>query len=203
MDRTSNDIVFGITGASGAAYAVRLLRALIDAGRTVHLVVSPLGRRLLAEELDIPAGDAACLAGRATDRLRLYEFNDLGSRLASGSFRTAGMVICPCSSNTLGAIASGIADNCITRAAAVHLKERRRLILVHREMPLSRIDLENMLRLDGAGAIICPAAPGFYFRPQKVDDLVDFVAGKVLDLLGVEHGLVGRWDPSSEGEGAC
>lgn len=199
----SEHIVLGITGASGAGYAVRVLQALLEAGRTVHLAVSPLGRRLLAEELDLHTLDAAHLAGPAADRLCLYDFSDLGSRLASGSFRTAGMVICPCSGNTLGAIASGLADNCITRAAAVHLKEHRRLILVHREMPLSRIDLENMLRLDASGAIICPAAPGFYLRPRKVEDLVDFVAGKVLDLLGVEHRQVDRWDPPGEDVGAC
>jgi 4-hydroxy-3-polyprenylbenzoate decarboxylase len=135
------------------------------------------------------------LAGTTTSRLFLYDVNDLGSRLASGTFRTDGMVICPCSSNTLGAIAAGLADTCITRAAAVHLKERRKLILVHREMPVSRIDLENMLRVDAAGGIICPAAPGFYGRPASVDDLVDFVAGKVLDLLGIDHDLLPRWQP--------
>ena len=188
-------MVLAITGASGAAYAVRLLRGLLGAGRHVHLAISPLGRRLLSDELDIREVNAGSLVGGATDRLFLYDFEDVGSRLASGTFLTDGMVVCPCSSNTLGAIAAGIADNCITRAAAVHLKERRRLILVHREMPVSRIDLENMLRVDAAGGIICPAAPGFYGRPTSIDDLVDFVAGKVLDLLGVEHELLRRWQP--------
>ena len=105
------------------------------------------------------------------------------------------MVICPCSANTLGAIASGLAGNCITRAAAVHLKERRRLVLVYREMPVSRIDLENMLKVDSAGGIICPACPGFYMRPRSVEDLVDFVVGKVLDQLAIEHDLPNRWQP--------
>jgi len=186
-------VVLAITGASGAAYGLRVLYALLEAGRHVHLVISPLGRRLLADERDIQKVDPAALAGAAVDRLVLYDFDDVGSRLASGTFGTDGMVICPCSSNTLGAIASGIADNSITRAAAVHLKERRRLILVHREMPVSRIDLENMLKVDAAGGIICPASPGFYNRPASVDDLVDFVAGKVLDLVGVPHSLGARW----------
>ncbi len=190
--------MLAITGASGAAYGLRVLRGLIEAGRTVHLVVSPLGRRLLAEELDIHVLDAAQL-GVAAEGLLLYDFADTGSRLASGTFRTDAMVICPCSSNTLGGIAAGIADNCIARAAAVHLKERRRLIVVHRETPVSRIDLENMLRIDAAGGIICPASPGFYNRPRTVEDLVDFVAGKVLDLLGVEHSLLGRWEGAGDG----
>jgi 4-hydroxy-3-polyprenylbenzoate decarboxylase len=194
-------VVLAITGASGAVYAVRLLRGLLGAGRHVHLAISPLGRRLLRDELDIREVDAAKLAGEAADRLLVYDFEDVGARLASGTFLTDGMVICPCSSNTLGAIAAGIADNCITRAAAVHLKERRKLILVHREMPVSRIDLENMLRVDAAGGIICPAAPGYYGRPQSIDDLVDFVAGKVLDLLGVEHDLIRRWQPIDNNRG--
>lgn len=188
-------IVLAITGASGAAYALRLLSGLLQAGRHVHLAISPLGRRLLAEELGIHAVDAVILASEATDRLFVYDFEDMGSRLASGTFLTDGMVICPCSSNTLGAIATGIADNCIIRAAAVHLKERRKLILVHREMPVSRIDLENMLKIDAAGGIICPACPGFYNRPQSIDDLVDFVVAKALDLLGIEHQLIRRWQP--------
>ena len=188
-------VVLGITGASGAAYAVRVLRALVEAGRFLHVAASPLGQRLLRDELGIERLDAAGLVGKAAQQLCMYDFDDLGSRLASGSFLTDGMVICPCSSNTLGAIASGIADNCITRAAAVHLKERRPLVLVHREMPLSRIDLENMLKVDAAGAIVCPAAPGFYLKPEKVEDLVDFVAAKVLDLLGVPHSINNRWQP--------
>jgi 4-hydroxy-3-polyprenylbenzoate decarboxylase len=192
-DSTHGHVVLAITGASGAAYGLRMLQVLLQAGRHVHLVISPLGRRLLADERDIRTVDPAALAGGAADRLVLYDFGDLGTRLASGTFLTDGMVICPCSSNTLGAIASGMADNCITRAAAVHLKERRRLILVHREMPVSRIDLENMLKVDAAGGIICPASPGFYNRPASIDDLVDFVAGKVLDLLGIPHSLVARW----------
>lgn len=194
MTSTDKHVVLAITGASGAAYAMRLLDGLAAAGRVVHLAISPLGERLLMDELDIDDIRAIPQAVHSPQRLCFYRFDDVGSKLASGSFRTEGMVICPCSGNTLGAIASGIADNCITRAATVHLKQRRRLILVHREMPVSRIDLENMLRVDAAGAIVCPASPGYYLRPQKVEDLVDFVAAKVLDLLGVEHTLIPRWD---------
>ncbi len=198
VDSKQHHVVLAITGASGAAYSLRLLRALLDSDRHVHLAISPLGSRLLAEELAMYTVDATRLAGAAGDRLLIYDFDDLGSRLASGTFLTNGMVICPCSSNTLASVASGLADNCITRAAAVHLKERRRLILVHREMPVSRIDLENMLKVDAAGGIICPACPGFYNRPESVGDLVDFVAGKVLDLLGVEHSLIRRWQPMDD-----
>ena len=134
------------------------------------------------------------LLGRGCDRLILHEYRDVGALIASGSFRTDGMIVCPCSSNTLGALASGLAGNLLTRAAAVTLKERRRLIVVPREMPLSPIDLRNALRLSEAGAIICPASPGFYLRPRGVSDLVDFVVGRLLDLMGVAHALDTRWE---------
>ena len=149
-----------ITGASGGPYALRLLDALEAAGEHVHLIVSPHGRRLLGEECGVTALNAPALLGRASGRLTLHGFRDLAAPPASGSFLTAGMVICPCSSNTLGAVASGLGDNLVTRAAQVTLKECRRLVLVHREMPLNDLDLENMLRLRRAGAVICPAAPG-------------------------------------------
>jgi flavin prenyltransferase len=125
----------------------------------------------------------------------LYDYADVGSRLASGSCVHQGMVVIPCSSNTLGQIASGLGDNLIARAAAVSLKERRRLILVHREMPLSPIDINNYQTLAQAGAILAPANPAWYLKPQSLSDLADFVAGKVLDLLGVSHTLAGRWNP--------
>ncbi len=188
------NIVVGITGASGGPYAVRLLDCLETAEATIHLAVSPYGQRLLAEECGIRKVDAKSILGRASDRVKVHPFADVGGPLASGSFQTDGMVICPCSSNTLGAVASGLGDNCITRAAQVTMKESRRLILVHREMPLSGIDLANMLRLQQAGAIICPANPGFYLSPRTVSDLVDFVVGRVLDLLGVPHSLHVRWE---------
>ena len=188
-------IVVGITGASGAAYAQRLLQCLVAAEVDVHLVISPHGRRLLADELGITEASEEALLAAPSDRLTIHRFNDLGSRLASGSFLCDGMVICPCSSNTLGAVAAGLGGNLIIRAAHVTLKEGRKLILVPREMPLSLIELRNMTRLAEAGAVICPASPGLYLRPTAVEEIVDFVAGKILDLLGVEHDLQTRWMP--------
>jgi 4-hydroxy-3-polyprenylbenzoate decarboxylase len=190
----SKRIVAAITGASGAAYAVRLLRCMTAAGVDVHLVVSPYGRQLLADEADVHGVEPELLVGDHADRLTIYAHQDLSCRLASGSFLTDGMVVCPCSSNTLGAIAAGLGDNLVSRAAAVTLKEARRLVLVTREMPLSPIDIENMLKVSRAGGIICPAAPGFYHRPRRVEDLVDFVVSRVLDLLGIVHSLGARWE---------
>ena len=187
-------IVVGVTGASGGPYAVRLIDCLEAAGVEVHLIVSPLGRRLLAEECGIKELDAGTILGRATELIHLHAHEDVGSMLASGSCHVDGMAVCPCSSHTLGAMAAGLGDNLITRAAYVTLKEARRLIVVHREMPVTGIDLENMLRLQRAGAIICPAAPGFYMGSQSVQELVDVVVGRLLDLLHVPHDLNVRWD---------
>src|SRR5262249_2935070 len=186
-------IVVAITGASGAIYARRLIECLATGGADIHLVISPHGRQLLADELNISSPTAEVLAGRNAPRVQAYGYNDVGSRLPSGPFRTDGMIVCPCSSNTLAEIASGTGSNLITRAAHVHLKEMRRLIVVPREMPLSRIEIENMLRISQAGGVICPAAPGFYMLPSSVDHLVDFVVGKLLDLVGVPHDLNPRW----------
>lgn len=188
-------IVLAITGASGAPYARKLAQCLVECGAHLHLTVSPLGRQLLADELGIRKLSIADLLGESTPNATLYSHNDVGAKIASGSFLTDGMAICPCSSNTLGAVAAGLGDNIITRAAAVTLKESRRLILVPREMPLSAIDLENMLRLSRAGAIISPACPGFYLAPESIEDIVDFVVGRVLDLLGIAHELNVRWEP--------
>ena len=192
------ELVVAITGASGAIYAQRLLHALVQQRVNVHLVVSPLGRRLLHDELGMEQFDLSTLAGRQDHSITLYNHNDVGSRLASGTFLHQGMVIIPCSSNTLGEIASGIGDNLIARAAAVALKERRRLILVHRETPLSPIDVNNYKTLTDAGAIIAPANPGWYFNPTSLTEIADFVAGKVLDLLAVEHTLYAPWDPQKK-----
>lgn len=188
-------IVLAITGASGGVYARRLADCILHAGAHLHLVASPHGRRVLADELGLTRFDAETLLGRRASETTVYSFQDIGARLASGSFRTDGMVICPCSSNTLAAVAAGTADNLITRAALVTLKEARRLVLVPREMPLGQIELANMLRLSQAGAIVCPACPGFYMQPTTIDDLVDFVVGRVLDLLGLPHELRVRWSP--------
>jgi 4-hydroxy-3-polyprenylbenzoate decarboxylase len=189
------EIVTAITGASGALYAQRFIQGLVAAGVNVHLIVSPLGRRLLHDELGMEGIDLIALAGSDQHTVTLYNYNDVGSKLASGSFIHQGMVIVPCSSNTLAEVAHGLSDNLISRATAVTLKERRRLILAHREMPLSPIDINNYKILSDAGVILAPANPGFYLNPTAVGEVVDFVAGKLLDLLGVAHALDTRWDP--------
>jgi len=191
------DIVTAITGASGAMYAQRFIQGLVAAGVNVHLVVSPLGRRLLHDELGMEAVDLPALAGSSTHTVTLYNYNDVGAKLASGSFLHDGMVIVPCSSNTLAEVAHGLGDNLISRAAAVTLKERRKLILCHREMPLSPIDVTNYKALSDAGVILAPANPGFYLNPATVGEVVDFVAGKLLDLVGVSHTFDTRWDPKN------
>jgi polyprenyl P-hydroxybenzoate/phenylacrylic acid decarboxylase-like protein len=189
------DIVTAITGASGALYAQRFIQGLVAGGVNVHLVISPLGRRLLHDELGMETPDLAVLAGTADHSVTLYNYNDVGAKLASGSFLHQGMVIVPCSSNTLAEVAHGLGGNLITRAAAVTLKERRKLILVHREMPLSPIDVNNYKILSDAGVILAPANPGLYLNPTTVGEVVDFVAGKLLDLLGVAHDWETRWEP--------
>ena len=189
----AKQIIVGVTGASGAIYARRLIECLCDAGATVHLVVTPNGKRLLSDELGLAEVSVRTLLGRDCDRVIIHPYRDVGSVIGSGSFRTNGMIVCPCSGNTLAAIAAGLAGNLLDRAAAVTLKEGRRLILVPREMPMSRIELQNALRLSEAGAIICPASPGFYMLSTAIEDLVDFVVGKLLDLVDVAHQLNTRW----------
>jgi len=195
------EIVTAITGASGALYAQRFIRAQVAAGVHVHLVVSPWGRRLLRDELGMESIDLESLAGTTDHSITLHNYNDVGSLLASGSFLHDGMVIVPCSSNTLAEVAHGFGDNLISRAAAVTLKERRKLIIVHREMPLSPIDVNNYKILSDAGVILCPANPGFYLNPTTIGEVIDFVAGKLLDLLGVQHVMDTRWEPGRKNEG--
>lgn len=189
-------IVLGLTGASGAPYAVTLLRELLKVERNVALVISKFGWRLLRTESGI--GDIATLqeavGGKAWDKfVRLYENDDRGAQPASGSWPTAGMVICPCSMGTLSAVSVGSSRSLIERAADVTLKERRKLVLVPRETPMSAIHLENMLRLVRAGAVVMPAAPGYYHKPQSIQDLVDFIVARILDHLDVEHSVGKRW----------
>jgi 4-hydroxy-3-polyprenylbenzoate decarboxylase len=186
-------VTFGITGASGAPYAVRLLRALNESGTPVRLIVSGYGLRLLAEESGIDGVDALRAATGDWSRVEFYDSLDRGATPASGSAPSAGMVVCPCSMGTLASIAAGTSRNLVERSADVALKEGRPLILVPRETPLSLIHLENMTRLTRAGATIMPAAPGFYHRPKSIDDMVDFVAARILDHLGVEHTIGKRW----------
>lgn len=189
-------LVIAITGASGAPYAVRLLEQLASAERPVWLIVSSHGLRLLEVEEGI--GDISALRERvgaaAWDRsITLFDDGDRGAAPASGSARSSGMVICPCSMGTLSAVSSGSSRSLVERAADVALKERRKLILVPRESPLSVIHLQNMLRITLAGATVLPASPGFYHGPTEIGDLVDFVVARVLDHLDVEHRLVPRW----------
>ena len=187
-------VIIGITGASGAAYARRVMQLLAEADVQIHLTVSTYGKRLLLDELGVKRLDPDALTSGRGELVTVYNDNDVGAAIASGSFLHDGMIVVPCSSNTLGAIAAGIGDNLLKRAAAVTLKERRRLILALRESPASHIDICNMKRLSEAGAIIAPLSPGFYLRPQTVDDLVDFMAGKLLDLVNVPHDLDTRWE---------
>ena len=192
-------IVLAITGASGGPYAVRLLEALVAAGRPVWLLVSSHGWRLLQTETGIDTLEAlrAHVGAERWDAwVTVYDDADRGARPASGSAKSAGMIVCPCSMGTLSAIATGSSRSLVERSADVALKERRTLVLVPRETPLSAIHLENMLRLTQAGATILPAMPGFYNRPRDIGDLVDFVVARVLDHIGVEHGLGHRWGDS-------
>jgi 4-hydroxy-3-polyprenylbenzoate decarboxylase len=186
-----------MTGASGAPYAVALLRTLCRAGRTVHLSISPSGAQVLREELGIAVNpgrfDPDAFGPLEGGRVVYHHHQDFSAGIASGSFPTAGMVVAPCSMSTLAAVAHGITTNLITRAADVHLKERRRLILVPRETPLSLVHLENMLGVTRAGAIVLPAMPGWYHRPQSLDDLIAFVVARICDQLGVETALMPRW----------
>ncbi|MCK6461155.1 MAG: UbiX family flavin prenyltransferase [Planctomycetes bacterium] len=193
----SPELAVALTGASGAAYGLSLVRALAAAGRRVHVVVSPGGARVLREECDLSlnpkAPDARILAPETPDRLVPHSFEDYGASIASGSYPLGAFAVCPCSMGTLGRIAAGTAENLVARAADVCLKERRPLVLVPREAPFSAIHLENMLRLARAGATILPASPGFYHRPRTVDDVVRFVVARVMEHMGVAQDLVPPW----------
>ncbi|QDT18196.1 UbiX family flavin prenyltransferase [Alienimonas californiensis] len=204
-------LVVGVTGASGAAYAVRLLRVLLAAGRDVHAVFSPAAVQVFRDELHTDLSpvtlDVEALFTMRfpwSDRplepvpegcgaLTVHRHVDWSAGPASGSFRTGGMVICPCSMGTLASVAGGLCSNLIHRAAAVHLKERRKLIVVPRETPLSAIHLGNMQTVAAAGAVLLPAMPGFYHGVNGVDDLVDFVVARIVDQLGIDRDLMTRW----------
>jgi 4-hydroxy-3-polyprenylbenzoate decarboxylase len=184
------------TGASGAPYGLRLLQQFVALGRDVSLIVSSHGLRLLRTETDVGDLDGlrAAVGTAAWDaHVTVFDDGDRGAGPASGSAMTAGMVICPCSMGTLASIAAGTSRSLVERAADVTLKERRRLVLVPRETPLSGIHLENMLRLTRAGAVVLPASPGFYHRPASIAELVDFIVARVLDQLGIENTLAPRW----------
>jgi 4-hydroxy-3-polyprenylbenzoate decarboxylase len=210
----ATDIVVAFTGASGSVYGVRLVEVLLQAGRTVHLTISPsavevfereIGRSLKLGGTDF---DPLTLLGPSGSSLKLnhlhyHHFRNFQSGIASGSFLTGGMIICPCSMGTLAAIANGVSENLIHRAADVHLKERRKLVLVPRETPLGLIPLKNMVAITEAGGIVLPAMPAFYTRPRTLSDMVDFVVGRICDQFGIEHRLSERWgrDEISDLEG--
>ena len=186
-------VVVGITGASGALYARRTIEALAAHEVEVHLSVTTLGRRLLHDELELKTVDPDALSGGRGDRVVVYNDNDLGAAIASGTFRHQGMIVVPASGNTIGAIASGVTNTLVQRAAAVTLKERRPLVIAHRESPVSLIELRNLVALTEAGAVIAPLAPGFYFKPTTLEEVVDFMAARLLDLVGVNHTIAPRW----------
>ena len=197
-------VIVAITGASGAPYAVRLVRALAELSQPTWLIVSGHGYRLLATETGIADQAALRVAVGVSGwdaHVRVFEDGDRGALPASGSVRTRGMVVCPCSMGTVAAIAAGTSRSLVERAADVVLKERRKLVLVPRETPLSQIHLENLLRVTQAGAVVLPAAPGFYHQPQSISDLVDFVVARVLDQLDLDHAVGRRWqgDASTRG----
>ena len=203
MSTTKPSIVMAITGASGAPYAVRLLEQLLLAEQPVQLIVSSHGLRLLRTETEIDTVDALRLAvgaARWDALVTLFDDADRGAAPASGSARNRGMVICPCSMGTMSAISQGTSRSLVERAADVALKERRTLVLVPRETPYSEIHLENMLRLTRAGAVVLPASPGFYHRPESIAELVDFIVARVLDHLDVVHSLGKRWGDDTEDE---
>ncbi len=195
----SRTIVVAITGASGAAYAVRLLDVLMGSGCDVHLSISPTAATILEREIgrtvELDDFDVSMLGLDATGakQVHYHDHRDFWAPIASGSFKTDGMVVCPCSAGSLSAIAHSSCINLIHRAAEVHLKERRRLILVPRETPLSLIQLDNMKRAAEAGAVILPASPGFYQGAARVADLIDFVVSRICDQLGIDNDLVKRW----------
>ena len=194
-------ITLAITGASGAQYGFRLLQVLLDQGCEVHLLISTAARQVCTLEMsiDLPNEDKAILDYVAkkfqcdTTRLHLYSEKQWVAPVASGSNAPEAMIVCPCSSGTLSAIATGASDNLIERAADVMLKEQKKLILVHREMPLSVIHLEHQLTLGRLGVVIMPASPGFYHQPDSISDLIDFVVARILDHLAIEHQLMQRW----------
>jgi 4-hydroxy-3-polyprenylbenzoate decarboxylase len=202
----STPIILAITGASGGVYAVRLLEVLLRAGQTVHVTLSPSGAAVLQQELGLQVDLAHFRPGMLLTseadprdehvyggRLLYYHYQDYFAPMASGSFLNVGMVVCPCSGGTLSGIAHGNSTNLIQRAADVQLKERRKLIVVPRETPLSSIHLENMKRIADAGGIVLPAMPGWYHGVESLQDLIDFVVARILDQLSIPHTLMKRW----------
>jgi 4-hydroxy-3-polyprenylbenzoate decarboxylase len=196
----TNRIVVGICGASGSIYGIRLLKAFLSQPWEVHLVISEAGKLVMAHELGFiePSPFEQFLQKEGIRfhegaSLIRHEPDNLLSDLASGSFKHQGMAIVPCSMKTVAAVASGYATNLMERTADVCLKEKRPLVLVPRETPLNKIHLKNMIKAHNAGAIIVPPSPGFYFRPEAINDLVDFIVARILDQLHIRHNIIGEW----------
>jgi len=181
------EIIVGISGASGVQYGIRLLEVLAEKGIKTHLILTDAANQIIRIETDYFPHEVEKLATWS------YSHKDFSAPIASGSYKTAGMVIAPCSMKTLAAVANGISDTLLTRAADVCLKEERKLILMTRETPLNLIHLENMLKAKKAGSSILPACPGFYSRPKTLEDLIDIMVGRTLDLLGLENDIYKRW----------
>lgn len=197
MNQQKRPWIIGITGASGAIYGVRLCKQLLLLGYELHLVISDAGWRVLHEELGWDAAHRQqTLSNQLTEgpgTWKYYPNQDIGALIASGTFRTAGMVIVPCSMGTLSSIACATSDSLLKRAADVVLKEGRSLIVVPRETPIHAVHLEHMLTLSRMGAKILPAMPAFYHGPQSIDDMIDFIVGKILDGMEIDHGIIRRW----------
>ena len=196
-------LVIGITGASGVIYGVRLLDVLSQLKKyEIHLTISSSGARALWEELQIQVDldnfTPESLSDSLAERVVYHNQSDISASIASGSFRTEGMIIAPCSMGTIGSIAAGISRNLVHRAADVCIKERRKLVILPRETPLSSIHLENMLKLSQLGVCILPAMPGFYHFPKTVDDQINFVITKLLDQFGIDTGLIQRWKENGQ-----
>ncbi len=191
--------VLAITGASGSIYGLRLLQYLLEAGQPVDLMVSRAAIQVMHDEMDLTfpddlqAGLVNYLSLPTNSPLTLHPLTNYGASVASGSYRTQGMAIVPCSIGTLGAVAAGLTENLIHRAAAVTLKEKRKLVILVREMPFGHIQLKNMLALSEAGAVVACASPGYYHKPKTIHDQIDFVVGRVLDQFGFDHHLFKRW----------
>ncbi|MDI5934096.1 flavin prenyltransferase UbiX [Halomonas kalidii] len=200
-DDLREPVTVAITGASGAQYGLRLIEALVAADHAVWVMISKAAHLVVSTETDtdLPARPQrlaealTARTGAAPGQIRCFGREDWMAPVASGSGAPSAMVICPCSTGTLSAVATGASNNLIERAADVALKERRRLILVPRETPFSAIHLEHMLSLARMGAVILPAAPGFYHQPKHIDDLIDFIVARILNQLGIEHRLMPRW----------
>ncbi|MFK3936274.1 UbiX family flavin prenyltransferase [Alkalihalobacillus sp. NPDC078783] len=193
--------IVGMTGASGGIYGIRLVQELLRTGHEVHLVLTEATWQVFQAEMKLDTTDRDQVINdlfkENSEYLHLYDLHNYAAPIASGSFRTKGMIVIPCSMGSLSGMAIGASGNLIERAADVMLKERRPLVIVPRETPLHQIQLENMLTLSKAGATILPAMPGFYHNPTTMDELIDFVVGKALDVLGVEHELFKRWGSES------